>query len=173
MGSSRASTVRRIARTARLAALGAATAITICSLAGVAGARLAQAVDRPAAWSIAACDIGQGDAVLVSSNGAHALVDTGPDPARLTGCLNDLGIARIDLLVLTHYDLDHVGGTQAVIGKVSVAMVGPPIFLSISACHVSVKALTQASELIVALPFASTTSQPYCWRIGQYCWAYQ
>lgn len=117
--------VRRIARTARIAALGAATAITICSFAGVAGARLAQAVDRPAAWSIAACDIGQGDAVLLSSNGAHALVDTGPDPARLTGCLNDLGIARIDLLVLTHYDLDHVGGTQAVIGKVSVAMVGP------------------------------------------------
>jgi len=118
--------VHRIARVARIAALSAAAAISVCSLAGVAGAQIAEAIDRPARWSIAACDIGQGDAVLVSSNGTRALVDTGPDPARLTACLNELGVSRIDLLVLTHYDLDHVGGTQAVIGKVGVAMIGPP-----------------------------------------------
>jgi competence protein ComEC len=118
--------VRVFARWARVAALAAAAAVTVCSLAGIAGGRIAQAADRPSRWSIAACDIGQGDAVLLQSNGAHALVDTGPDPARLTACLDELGISRIDLLVLTHYDLDHVGGTQAVIGKVGVAMVGPP-----------------------------------------------
>lgn len=118
--------IRRIARAARLIALVAAAAITVCSFAGMAGGRIAQAMDRPDRWSIAACDIGQGDAVLVQSDGVHALVDTGPDPKRLSDCLNELGIDRIDLLVLTHYDLDHVGGTQAVIGKVGVAMVGPP-----------------------------------------------
>jgi competence protein ComEC len=118
--------VRVFTRWARGAALAAAAAITVCSLAGMAGGRIAQAADRPNGWSIAACDIGQGDAVLLQSNGAHALVDTGPDPARLTACLDELGIDRIDLLVLTHYDLDHVGGTEAVIGKVGVAMVGPP-----------------------------------------------
>ncbi|MGA0566145.1 ComEC/Rec2 family competence protein [Rathayibacter sp. KR2-224] len=116
----------RMARAARLIALCAAVTVSVCSLAGVAGAKVAEALDRPQSWSIAACDIGQGDAVLLRSGDAHALVDTGPDPDRLTSCLSELGIGRIDLLVLTHYDMDHVGGTQSVIGKVGVAMVGPP-----------------------------------------------
>lgn len=118
--------VRRLARLFRLGAIAAATAFVVCTLAGVAGARVAGSLDRPQRWSVAACDIGQGDAVLLQSGQAHALIDTGPDPARLSACLDDLGISRIDLLVLTHYDMDHVGGTAAVLGKVSVAMVGPP-----------------------------------------------
>jgi competence protein ComEC len=80
---------------------------------------------RPSQWQIAACDIGQGDAVLVRSAGQIALIDTGPDPLLLQKCLSELGIARIQLLVLTHYDLDHVGGTAAVFGRVDRAMVGP------------------------------------------------
>ena len=36
---------------------------------------------RPGSWTLAACDIGQGDAVLLRSGGATALIDTGPDPA--------------------------------------------------------------------------------------------
>src|SRR5690606_15026821 len=35
------------------------------------------------------------------------------------------GIGRITLLVLTHFDLDHVGGTGAVSGRVERALVGP------------------------------------------------
>jgi competence protein ComEC len=80
---------------------------------------------RPSQWQIAACDIGQGDAVLVRSAGEIALIDTGPDPLLLQKCLSELGIARIQLLVLTHYDLDHVGGTAAVFGRVDRAIVGP------------------------------------------------
>ena len=66
----------------------------------------------PGQWSILACDIGQGDAVLVRSAGHVALIDTGPEPARLAACLDKTGIARIDLLVLTHYDADHRGGAR-------------------------------------------------------------
>ena len=40
-------------------------------------------------------------------------------------CLDELGIGRIDLLVLTHYDLDHVGGVDAVVGRVDRVLVGP------------------------------------------------
>ncbi len=69
---------------------------------------------RPGTWDVAACDIGQGDAVLVRSGGATALIDTGPDPAALERCLDFLGIGRIDLLVLTHWDADHAGGVAAV-----------------------------------------------------------
>ena len=92
---------------------------------GVAGDRVVRQLSMPADWQIAACDIGQGDAVLVRSAGQFALVDTGPDPVLLEKCLRELGVGRIQLLVLTHYDLDHVGGTAAVVGRVDRAIVGP------------------------------------------------
>lgn len=108
-------------------AAAAALAVMLVGYLGIAGGeRLRQSISRPQDWQIAACDIGQGDAVLVRSAGRVALIDTGPDPALLHHCLESLGIASIDLLVLTHYDLDHVGGTAAVLGMVDRAMIGPP-----------------------------------------------
>lgn len=106
------------------------TAIAVCAaLVGYAGAvvgiRVATLASRPDDWQFAMCDVGQGDATLIRSGDAVALVDTGPDPASLTACLDELGVARIDLLVLTHYDHDHVGGTDAVLGRVQTALVGP------------------------------------------------
>jgi len=80
----------------------------------------------PEGWSIAACDVGQGDALLVRSEGAVALIDTGPEPEPLAKCLRALGIERIDLLVLTHFDLDHIGGVAAVRGKVGIVLHAPP-----------------------------------------------
>ncbi len=79
----------------------------------------------PDGWAIAVCDVGQGDAVLVRSAGRVALIDTGPDPDLLSTCLRSLGIEHIDLLVLTHFDLDHVGGTAAVQARVSTVLHGP------------------------------------------------
>jgi competence protein ComEC len=93
---------------------------------GLVGTGLGRAATFPQNWQIAACDIGQGDAVLVRSGGRVALIDVGPDAALLKHCLDTLGIDRVDLLVLTHYDLDHVGGLDAVLGRVGEALVGPP-----------------------------------------------
>lgn len=79
----------------------------------------------PDEWSIAACDIGQGDALVVRSAGKVALIDTGPEPEALAECLTGLGVDRIDLLVLSHFDLDHVGGATAVQGRVGAVVHGP------------------------------------------------
>lgn len=104
----------------------AALLLSLISYGGVVvGVALGRARSLPSTWQIAACDIGQGDAVLVRSKGLVALIDTGPDPKTLSKCLDELGIDRIQLLVLSHYDLDHVGGTAAVLGRVDRAMVGP------------------------------------------------
>lgn len=89
------------------------------------GEQLRRRLSPPADWQLAVCDIGQGDAALVRSAGKVALIDTGPDPATLEYCLDTLGIGRIDLLVLTHFDLDHVGGTRAILGRVDRLMAGP------------------------------------------------
>ncbi|MFZ2964390.1 MAG: MBL fold metallo-hydrolase, partial [Rhodoglobus sp.] len=104
----------------------AALALVVVAYLGLAGGgRVAQLAGRPADWQVAGCEVGQGDAFLVRSAGRVALIDTGREPAPLKACLDDLGIGRIDLLVLTHYDLDHVGGVDAVVGRVDLALVGP------------------------------------------------
>lgn len=80
---------------------------------------------QPGDWSLAFCDVGQGDAILARSAGRVALIDTGPDPEALSACLRALGITHIDLLVLTHFDLDHAGGVAAVTGAVGLVLHGP------------------------------------------------
>ena len=62
-------------------------------------------------WTVMACDVGQGDALLVRAGPrAAVLVDVGPDGAALVSCLDQAGIDRVPLLVLSHFHADHVGG---------------------------------------------------------------
>ena len=67
-------------------------------------------------WSVLACDVGQGDAVLLrgrqDDRESTVLIDAGPDPGALRGCLKDAGVERLDLLVLTHDHADHVAGAE-------------------------------------------------------------
>ncbi|MGN7968084.1 ComEC/Rec2 family competence protein [Microbacterium sp. 22296] len=104
----------------------AATAVVIGLVLGTTAVRtVAGPLTVPAAWQVAMCDVGQGDATLWRSGGAIALVDTGPEPTALARCLTQFGIDRIDLLVLTHFDLDHVGGSPTVIGRAALVVHGP------------------------------------------------
>lgn len=113
---------RRLLRTMA----GVTAASVLLAFAGsVIGRQAFERLGRPGSWIVAACDIGQGDAFVIHSADAYALVDTGPKSAPLTNCLKSLHVERIELLVLTHYDLDHVGGTSAVVGQVATALVGP------------------------------------------------
>ncbi|HZY76253.1 MAG TPA: MBL fold metallo-hydrolase, partial [Jatrophihabitantaceae bacterium] len=65
----------------------------------------------PPGWLFVACDVGQGDGLVLNA-GPHSAVevDAGPDPVPIDRCLRQLGITDIALLVFTHYHLDHVGG---------------------------------------------------------------
>ncbi|TFD91696.1 MBL fold metallo-hydrolase [Cryobacterium lactosi] len=118
--------LRRTPAVLRILSAGLVCVTVGCTLGVFLGTGFGRAAVFPSEWQIAACDIGQGDAVLVRDGERVALVDVGPDPALLTQCLDTLGIDTIDLLVLTHYDLDHVGGLNAVIGRVGTALVGAP-----------------------------------------------
>lgn len=60
---------------------------------------------------IVACDVGQGDAlVLPTGPGEAVLVDAGPDVPAVDRCLDGLGIDRLPLVLLSHLDADHIGG---------------------------------------------------------------
>jgi competence protein ComEC len=67
----------------------------------------------PDGWVVVACDVGQGDAVVLRSGPERAvLVDAGPDPASVDGCLDRLGVGTLDAVVLTHFHADHVDGLR-------------------------------------------------------------
>jgi competence protein ComEC len=78
-----------------------------------------------------ALDVGQGTAVLVQTQGHALLFDTGPrlgehdDAGRrhIVPTLEALGVARLDTLVLSHEDSDHVGGAPSVLAGLDVAQV--------------------------------------------------
>jgi competence protein ComEC len=61
-------------------------------------------------WSVVACDVGQGDALVIRSSSEIAVIDVGKDDRLIDSCLDRLGVKHIDLLVITHFDFDHVGG---------------------------------------------------------------
>jgi competence protein ComEC len=61
-------------------------------------------------WQIVGCDVGQGDSLVIRSQGQIAVIDVGKDPELIDHCLDRLAISKVDLLVLTHFDFDHVGG---------------------------------------------------------------
>jgi competence protein ComEC len=64
-------------------------------------------------WQIANCDVGQGDSMVVNLGNHRAIViDTGPDPIAEDRCLHQLGVKKIELLILTHVHADHVGGVD-------------------------------------------------------------
>lgn len=65
----------------------------------------------PPGWVAVACDVGQGDGlVLRIDDGRAVLVDAGPDPQAIDRCLRDLGVDQLVAVVLTHFHADHVEG---------------------------------------------------------------
>ncbi|MFF5972031.1 ComEC/Rec2 family competence protein [Streptomyces sp. NPDC012769] len=78
----------------------------------------------PPGWVFAMCQVGQGDATVLSAGGDTAVVvDAGPDPAPVDRCLRDLGVRRIPLLVLTHFHADHVAGLPGVLRGRAVGVI--------------------------------------------------
>ncbi|MDF2966858.1 MAG: hypothetical protein K0Q93_636 [Nocardioidaceae bacterium] len=70
----------------------------------------------PAGWVLVACDVGQGDGlVLAAGAGSAVVVDTGPDPAAMRGCLDALGVRSVSAVVITHLHADHVDGLSGVL----------------------------------------------------------
>ena len=84
-------------------------------------------------WVMVACDVGQGDGlVLNAGRGTAVVVDAGPDPTLIDRCLRRLGVERVPLVVLTHFHADHVDGLEGVlegrqVGAVEVTELADPM----------------------------------------------
>ncbi len=70
-------------------------------------------------------DVGQGQSVLLHSQGETALVDCGgnasDDPGDLcANYLGDRGVTTLDTLILTHYHADHTSGLDALFRRLTI-----------------------------------------------------
>ncbi|CAA9358812.1 MAG: DNA internalization-related competence protein ComEC/Rec2 [uncultured Nocardioidaceae bacterium] len=86
----------------------------------------------PTGWVMVACDVGQGDGVVLNAGGGNAVVvDVGPDPVAIDGCLDRLGVQRLPVVVLTHFHADHVDGlsgalSDRTVGRIDVTALAEP-----------------------------------------------
>jgi competence protein ComEC len=106
----------------------------------------------PEGWIVVACDVGQGDALVVRGSGTPVLVvDTGPDTASLSTCLRELNVEHIGVLVLTHFHADHVGGVEAALALPVDAIIVTPVKEPPETYAIAARALA-GHPLTMALP---------------------
>lgn len=116
----------------------------------------------PPGWRLLACDVGQGDAMLLEV-AAHTavVVDTGPDAALMRACLDRVGVRRVPLLLVTHMHSDHASGVPAVFAGRKVDAVATGALEVPADQWRRVTAAAAAAGLRVTQPTAGTV-----WRIG-------
>ncbi|MBC7324387.1 MAG: DNA internalization-related competence protein ComEC/Rec2, partial [Moorella sp. (in: Bacteria)] len=102
---------------------------------------------RPGELRVTFIDVGQGDAIyLKTPSGRHILVDGGGRPYGqgdfdvgervVVPFLYRQGVRRLDVIVSTHADADHVGGLAAVVRELPVSLVVvPPLRGEIAAAY--------------------------------------
>lgn len=132
----------------------------LAALASVVGWPLLQGVERRGTFELLMIDVGQGDAIALRTPGGRwILVDAGP-PARSADpgaqgavrALRRRGVGEIDLLVLTHPDLDHIGGAVAVLRSFQVRRVLDPGLAAGKGAYLEVleAALDEGSPWLIA-----------------------
>lgn len=103
----------------RLAALSVSAALSLPAA--------AQAAHGDGKLHVAAIDVAGGQATLfVSPTGQSLLVDAGwpgnnyRDADRIVAAAHDLGLSRIDTVLITHYHTDHAGGVPQLVERMPV-----------------------------------------------------
>ncbi len=89
---------------------------------------------RPDELAVYLLDVGQGDATLLRTPGGHwVLIDAGPRSARwdagervILPFLRRMGVRQLDLLVVSHAHLDHLGGAPALLGNLPIRLILDP-----------------------------------------------
>jgi DNA internalization-related competence protein ComEC/Rec2 len=71
-------------------------------------------------------DVGQGDAVLIESNSKYMLIDAGREKNTVADYLKKQKIKKLDYLILTHPDADHIGGSISIVNNYTIGKIIMP-----------------------------------------------
>lgn len=116
-------------------------AAVICSLMGCT----AQEQSRVMPMTVTLLKVGKADAIVVLSGSQAMLIDTGEedDGPEVVEFLQEHGITRVDAMVITHFDQDHVGGADTVLESFPVKTIYVPDYEGV---HTEYMDFLQAAE---------------------------
>lgn len=101
------------------------TMILLVGLFGVASfmpKTVLEASEKTATMQVHYLDVGQGDSALITCGGQSMLIDAGDDTkgTAIQNYLKKQKIDKLDYLILTHPDADHIGGAPVVVTKFKI-----------------------------------------------------
>lgn len=108
--------------------------------------------------------VGKADAMVLETSGHTIVIDTGEedDGQEVSDFLKKKNISLVDVLIITHYDKDHVGGADTLIAEIPVVRVLIPDYEGTS---------TEYSDFIKSLESAGITpervSEPTTFPFGE------
>lgn len=73
-------------------------------------------------------DVGKGDAILIETAKSRMLIDSGYDNTShvILDYLEEQGAGKLDYMIITHFDKDHVGGADVILNALEVKEVLQP-----------------------------------------------
>ena len=103
-------------------------------------------------------DVGQGEAILIALPEKTMLIDAGPTGSaqKITQVLHELGRNKIDYLVATHPDEDHIGGMADVISSTQIGTIYAPNKTNNTATYKKFLTAIQNNNLHITLAEAGT-----------------
>ena len=103
-------------------------------------------------------DVGQGEAILIALPEKTMLIDAGPTGSapKIAQVLQELGRNKIDYLVTTHPDEDHIGGMADVISNTQIGTIYAPNKTNNTATYRKFLTAIQNNNLQITLAEAGT-----------------
>lgn len=120
--------------------------IAVISAVGVLMALLV--LPRLSGDEIVMLDVGQGDAFLIRSHGSTMLIDTGNQDTLLREALARQGVTRLDAVLLTHGDDDHMGSLASLKQVVEIDRVLLASNALLCTCDSCAKLTSTAEEIV-------------------------
>ena len=103
-------------------------------------------------------DVGQGEAILIALPEKTMLIDAGPTGSapKISQVLQELGREKIDYLVATHPDEDHIGGMADIISSTQIGTIYAPNKTNNTATYRKFLTAIQSNNLQITLAEAGT-----------------
>lgn len=103
-------------------------------------------------------DVGQGSSTLIESNGCYMLVDGGDSKytSKVVSYLNSQSVDKLDYIIATHYDSDHLNGVVAALDNYDTDVVIAPDYKAESKIYKSFTSILKKKGIKITYPETGT-----------------